>query len=242
MRDAWQQPDIAHAAQPPSSTPSSASASKRQTRSVLTAALIAVVTSGLAIAVTNDVIIGVAVGAALSALVDRVVKAWRPDRVEHTRRNHRSCHPWFVHTAWCVHRALYQIGGGRLVWTTSNKRGWGALHLTSVGRKSGRDRIVIIGYLEDGLKLIALAMNGWDEGHPAWWLNLEANPDAAIRLAANSHDRCTYAPPRERSANGSGSAGSRSTRNSTPTPLGARSRHPSSCSSREVHDTRHLHS
>ena len=26
-------------------------------------------------------------------------------------------------------------------------------------------------------------MNGWDEGHPAWWLNLEANPDAAIRLA-----------------------------------------------------------
>ena len=28
-----------------------------------------------------------------------------------------------------------------------------------------------------------LAMNGWDEGHPAWWLNLEANPDAEVRLA-----------------------------------------------------------
>lgn len=25
-------------------------------------------------------------------------------------------------------------------------------------------------------------MNGWDEGHPAWWLNLEANPEAVIRL------------------------------------------------------------
>ena len=26
-------------------------------------------------------------------------------------------------------------------------------------------------------------MNGWDEGLPAWWLNLEANPDAVVRLA-----------------------------------------------------------
>ena len=25
-------------------------------------------------------------------------------------------------------------------------------------------------------------MNGWDEGQPAWWHNLEANPDARIRL------------------------------------------------------------
>ena len=26
-------------------------------------------------------------------------------------------------------------------------------------------------------------MNGWDEGHPAWWLNLEAHPDAVVQLA-----------------------------------------------------------
>jgi F420H(2)-dependent quinone reductase len=26
-------------------------------------------------------------------------------------------------------------------------------------------------------------MNGWDEGQPAWWLNLEAHPDAVVRLA-----------------------------------------------------------
>ncbi len=25
-------------------------------------------------------------------------------------------------------------------------------------------------------------MNGWDEGQPAWWSNLDANPDAVIRL------------------------------------------------------------
>ena len=90
--------------------------------------------------------------------------------------------PWFVHTAWRVHRALYRLSGGRFLWTTSNKRGWGALRLTTIGRKSGQERSVIIGYLEDGPNLVAIAMNGWDEGHPAWWLNLEAHPDAVVRL------------------------------------------------------------
>jgi F420H(2)-dependent quinone reductase len=41
---------------------------------------------------------------------------------------------------------------------------------------------VIVGYLEDGPNLVLLAMNGWDEGHPAWWLNLRAQPDAVVRL------------------------------------------------------------
>ena len=91
--------------------------------------------------------------------------------------------PWFVHVAWRVHRALYKLSGGRFLWTTANKRGWGALRLTAVGRKSGQDRSVILGYVEDGPNLVLLAMNGWDEGHPAWWLNLEAHPDAVVRLA-----------------------------------------------------------
>ena len=89
---------------------------------------------------------------------------------------------WFVHGAWRVHRTLYKLSGGRFLWTTSNKRGWGALRLTTVGRKSGQERNVIVGYLEDGPNLVLVAMNGWDEGHPAWWLNLEAHPDAVVRL------------------------------------------------------------
>ena len=90
---------------------------------------------------------------------------------------------WFVHTAWRAHRLLHRISGGRFLWTPSNKRGWGALRLTTIGRKSGQERRVIIGYLEDGPNLVALAMNGWDEGHPLWWRNLEAHPDAVVRLA-----------------------------------------------------------
>jgi F420H(2)-dependent quinone reductase len=89
---------------------------------------------------------------------------------------------WFVHTAWRVHRGLHRISRGRLLWTPSNKRGWGALRLTTVGRRTGQPRSVIIGYLEDGPDLVAIAMNGWEEGHPAWWLNLEAHPDAVVVL------------------------------------------------------------
>jgi hypothetical protein len=47
------------------------------------------------------------------------------------------------------------------LWTTSNKRGWGALRLTTIGRKSGQERSVILGYLEDGPDVVTLAMNGW---------------------------------------------------------------------------------
>ena len=91
--------------------------------------------------------------------------------------------PWFVHTAWRAHRALYRASRGRFLWTTSNKRGWGALLLTTIGRRSGRERSVIIGYIEDGPNLVTLAMNGGDEGHPSWWLNLEAHPEAVVRAA-----------------------------------------------------------
>jgi deazaflavin-dependent oxidoreductase (nitroreductase family) len=89
---------------------------------------------------------------------------------------------WFKHGFWHVHRALHRWSGGRFLWTPASKRGWGALRLTTQGRRSGRPRTVIVGYLEDGPDLVVLAMNGWDEGHPAWWLNLEAHPDAVVRL------------------------------------------------------------
>lgn len=89
---------------------------------------------------------------------------------------------WFKHAFWRVHRALYRLSGGRFLWTPASKRGWGAAHLTTVGRRSGAPRNVIVGYIEDGPNLVVLAMNGWDEGHPAWWLNLQSHPDATVRV------------------------------------------------------------
>lgn len=89
---------------------------------------------------------------------------------------------WFKHGFWRVHRFVYRILGARVLWTPKSKRGWGAMHLTTVGRRSGERRGVIVGYIEDDSSPVVLAMNGWDEGQPAWWLNLEAHPDAVVRL------------------------------------------------------------
>ena len=56
------------------------------------------------------------------------------------------------------------------------------LRLTSIGRRSGRSRVTIVGYFEDGQNLVTLAMNGWGQTDPAWWLNLQAQPDATVEL------------------------------------------------------------
>jgi F420H(2)-dependent quinone reductase len=104
---------------------------------------------------------------------------------------------WFKHLAWRVHRGLHRVSRRRFLWEPSDKRGWGALHLTCTGRKSGQERGVILGYLEDGPNLHTMAMNGWEEGEPAWWLNLQANPDATVRLA-----RQEPRPMRARAAEG----------------------------------------
>ena len=41
---------------------------------------------------------------------------------------------------------------------------------------------MILGYIEDGPNLVTVAMNGWGEGEPAWWLNLQAHPAATVDL------------------------------------------------------------
>ena len=116
--------------------------------------------------------------------------------------------------------------------TTSNKRGWGALDLTTIGRKSGQERSVILGYLEDGPNIVALAMNGWADRHPSLWLNLEARSEPSFDWRARTSAWCTRARPRGTSVIGFGSAGSQSTRRSTQTPACGRPRRPWSSSNR----------
>lgn len=89
---------------------------------------------------------------------------------------------WFVRTAWVVHRALYRVTGGRLGLSRPKPGSFGMLRLHTIGRRSGRERAVILGYYEDGANLVTLAMNGWGEPPPAWWLNLLARPEATVDL------------------------------------------------------------
>ena len=100
---------------------------------------------------------------------------------------------WFIRLAWKVHRALFRVTGGRRgLWPARVQR-WGAMRVTTIGRRSGQERSVIVGYIEDGPNLVTLAMNGWGEGEPAWWLNLQAHPQARVQLRDGSREVVAHA-------------------------------------------------
>ena len=44
----------------------------------------------------------------------------------------------------------------------------------------------MLGYFDDGPNAVTMAMNGWGEGEPAWWLNLQAQPAARAELVGES--------------------------------------------------------
>jgi deazaflavin-dependent oxidoreductase (nitroreductase family) len=88
---------------------------------------------------------------------------------------------WLVRAIWHVHRAAYRVSGGRFGLRTDTGR-WGMLRLTTVGRKTGKERVAILGFITDGANVVTPAMNGWADPEPAWWLNLQANPEATVEL------------------------------------------------------------
>jgi F420H(2)-dependent quinone reductase len=104
-----------------------------------------------------------------------------------------------IRAAWLVHRAVYGVTGGRRGLRQATPEQWGMMRLRTVGRRSGAERTAILGYFEDGPNLVTMAMNGWADPEPAWWLNLLANPDARVDLrGATRPVRARAADPDER--------------------------------------------
>jgi deazaflavin-dependent oxidoreductase (nitroreductase family) len=95
---------------------------------------------------------------------------------------------WFILTAWRVHRVLYRVTGGRFGLRRPS-RVYGMMRLHTLGRRSGRERVAIVAYFEDGPNLVTMAMNGWGDPPPAWWLNLQAHPAATVDLPGSERRR-----------------------------------------------------
>ncbi|WP_125777594.1 nitroreductase/quinone reductase family protein [Antribacter gilvus] len=87
---------------------------------------------------------------------------------------------WFVRSAWAFQRAQYRLTRGRYPLARPRPGKAGILRLRTTGRRSGQERAVLVAYWPDGDRYITLAMNGWGDPPPAWWLNLTAMPDAAV--------------------------------------------------------------
>ena len=77
-----------------------------------------------------------------------------------------------------AHVAVYRTSGGRLGGRI--RSGASVLLLTTTGRKSGKQRTTPLLYLEGGGRYVVIASVGGAPKHPAWYLNLLANPAATI--------------------------------------------------------------
>lgn len=63
---------------------------------------------------------------------------------------------WFIRLFWI--RRVYAWTGGRIgLWRPRPGR-WGTLRITTIGRRTGREHAVVVGYFEDGPNLVTLAM------------------------------------------------------------------------------------
>jgi deazaflavin-dependent oxidoreductase (nitroreductase family) len=101
----------------------------------------------------------------------KATKPWLPPR-------------WVIRGAWAIHRLIYRSSGGRCGLSLPSGDDYGTMRLRSIGRRSGRERSAMLGYFLDGPNLVTLAMNGWGEPEPAWWLNLQAQPEVVVDLVA----------------------------------------------------------
>jgi deazaflavin-dependent oxidoreductase (nitroreductase family) len=74
---------------------------------------------------------------------------------------------------------LYRTTGGRF---GGRLRGAPVLLLTTTGRKSGQPRTTPLLYLRDADNYAVVASYGGRPHHPAWFLNIEANPGVEIQV------------------------------------------------------------
>jgi len=54
--------------------------------------------------------------------------------------------------------------------------------LTTLGRKSGRERTTPMMFHRDGERVLVMASNAGAQSHPDWYLNLVANPQVTVEV------------------------------------------------------------
>lgn len=86
----------------------------------------------------------------------------------------------FLHFMNGANRLLQRVSGGRAGWEFL---GMPVLELTTTGRKSGEKRPTLLtAPLIRGESYVVVASRGGDPVHPAWFLNLQADPHVTVRL------------------------------------------------------------
>jgi F420H(2)-dependent quinone reductase len=91
--------------------------------------------------------------------------------------------------------SLYRLTDGKF---GGRIQGLQVLLLTTIGRKSGEERITPLGYfMEDGNYIIT-ASNAGRDTHPAWFHNLRTNPHVRIEIKDRQFEAQAEVAPSEK--------------------------------------------
>ena len=74
---------------------------------------------------------------------------------------------------------MYRRSGGKRM---GHLRGMPVLLLTTVGRKTGKERVTPVMYIRDGDNYVVTASNNGRDKQPSWLLNLKAHPQTKIEV------------------------------------------------------------
>ena len=95
-----------------------------------------------------------------------------------------------------AHSAVYRVTDGKVGGRMFKSP---VLLLNTTGRKSGTERTTPLLYLQDGEDIAIVASNGGARQHPAWYLNLRANPEATVEIGDRKlRVRAEQASPEEK--------------------------------------------
>jgi deazaflavin-dependent oxidoreductase (nitroreductase family) len=79
------------------------------------------------------------------------------------------------------HRIILKVSFGKVGWNAGNMP---VLELTTIGRKSGQPRAVMLtSPIQRGHEIVIVASRGGDDHHPAWFLNLRDQPEVEVAYA-----------------------------------------------------------
>lgn len=78
-----------------------------------------------------------------------------------------------------IHVRLYRLTSGKF---GGDMRGFKVLLLSVIGRKSGKQRTVPLGFFERPGGYVVVASNGGQPTHPSWYHNLKSHPQVTIQV------------------------------------------------------------
>lgn len=81
---------------------------------------------------------------------------------------------------WHAHRLVFRLTGRGTEPARSDRLG--TLAIRTVGRNSGEQRETLVWYMDDPPNRVLVASNAGSDRHPAWWLNLEVQPEAQVSV------------------------------------------------------------